>query len=40
MSQQVIIFDTTLRDGASVTGQPEREREAADCDGPERMALM
>ncbi len=35
MSQQVIIFDTTLRDGEqALAGKPECQREAADRTGP------
>lgn len=34
MSQQVIIFDTMLRDGElALQAMPKREREAAGCDG-------
>ncbi len=41
MSQQVIIFDNDLtRRRTSVTGQPEREREAADCPALSAWVLM
>ncbi len=34
MSQQVIIFDTTLRDGEQALQASECERKTANCAGP------